>query len=167
MRFIAPFSIAVALLGAVRYTVAGISSPSLLHRSPKDGISSNLSDRDDKKEFIIYPKNGKDEIALKNTEENIKKVAQVQKVFSYRDVNKALLMWTIPVTDEQLQAIKKDNNVELTEENIVAFEEDATVPRPSPAAQLTNGEPHKFKRALEYKTQIKAASELVMVSQPT
>lgn len=75
-------------------------------------------------------------------------------------------MWTVNVNDTQLSAIQKDSGVDLSEENIIDDEEQAAMPLPTAAAGVPNIEPDKARRHLVYTTQIKPASELVMLSQP-
>ncbi len=60
-----------------------------------------------KADYIIYPKTGMDEDALSKKEANIKSITQLSRIFSYRDINKELLMWTVDVTETQLRAIHK------------------------------------------------------------
>jgi hypothetical protein len=61
-----------------------------------------------KAEYIIYPKTGMDEDTLSKTEANIKSITQLPRIFSYREINKELLMWTVDVPETQLRAIQKD-----------------------------------------------------------
>ena len=131
------------------------------------GHSDSMANTDDKKEYLIFPKNGKNEAALKKTEDNIKKITQVNSVYSYRDVQNALLHWLVPVTDSQQKSIREDEGVDGVEENVIAFAPEAAFPRPSPVAQLSDMKPNEFVRNLQYTSQTNAASELVMVSQPT
>ncbi len=72
---------------------------------------SGLEKRDGQKEWIIRPKNGTDTAKLKDTEANIKKIAAVDHVYSYTDINKNLRHWLVAVTDSQLDSIKADDGV--------------------------------------------------------
>lgn len=105
-------------------TVANTTLSSVAQRSRSSQIEFsgfNMTRRYDevKAEYIIYPKTGMDEDNLSKTEANIKSITQLPRIFSYRDINKELLMWTVDVPETQLRAIQKYYDVDLIEENVV------------------------------------------------
>ena len=117
------------------------------------------------KEYVVWPKDGKDETQLTTTEKLIKSLLKLDKVYSYRDIDKELLFWKVKATDNQVKTLKDNVGVQDIEENKDVNEPDAAMPLPSEAPHLMN----KFdKRDLTYTTQAKPdQSELIMVSQPT
>ncbi len=132
------------------------------------GSFSSIAQRDDKKEYVVFPKDGKNEDALRKTEDHIKNITETKDpIYSYRNRFKALSHWLVNATDPQQKLIREYEGVLDVEENIEVFTPHAAFPKPSPKAQLFDMTPNKVKRAPIYTSQTKAASELVMISQPT
>jgi hypothetical protein len=144
----------------------GLLAP--LCTAAEKGSFSSIAQRDDKKERVVFPKDGKYEDALRKTEDHIKNITKTKDpIYSYRNRFKALSHWLVNATDSQQKLIREDEGVLDVEENIEVFTPHAAFPKPSPKAKLFDTTPNKTRRAPIYTSQTKAASELVMVSQPT
>jgi len=119
------------------------------------------------KEYIVWPADGTSNGQLTTTEESIKAVTKATKVYSYRDIDKALVLWTINATDSQISQIKANAGVLQVDLNLDDAAPNNAVPLPSAAARLSDPAARMAKRDIQYTTQLKPSqSELVMVSQP-
>jgi len=117
------------------------------------------------KQHIIWPKDGTDADTNSKTEDFLKGVIQQTNIYSYTDTSKKLVFWLVNVTDSQVGTIKQNAGVRAVQED-TKDELEATLPWPFTPAKLSV--PNKFKRDdVQYTSQTSAASELVMISQPT
>jgi len=148
--------------------VSGLWPTPPLCTAAEKGSFSSIAQRDDKKEYVVFPKDGENEDALRKTEDHIKNITETKDpIYSYQNRFKALSHWLVNATNSQQNSIREDEGVLDVEENVDVFTSHAGLPKPSPKAQLFDMTPKKVKRGSIYTSQTKAASEIVMASQPT
>lgn len=70
------------------------------------------------KEYVVWPADGTNNAQLATTEESIKMVTNSTDVCSYRDIGKALVLWTVTATDSQISQIEANAGVLQVDENV-------------------------------------------------
>ena len=120
------------------------------------------------KEYAVWPADGFNDGQLATTEEFLKKVTNSTSVYSYKDIDKELVLWKVNATDPQISQIKANAGVKQVDENVEVGAPNAVVLLPSAAARLPDPATKIAKRDIQYTKQVKPSqSELVFVSQPS
>ena len=81
---------------------------------------------DERKEFVVFPKDGKNEVALKKTEQNLKMITETTELDSYRNRVGSLTHWLVEATDSQHKLMVEDQGVSGVEENVEVLLPDET-----------------------------------------
>ena len=87
-------------------------------KKPANTPISATSKPPESKEYVIYPKDGHNEAQLAVTEASIKRITNVDSVYSYRDFESALLHWVIDLTEVQLEEVQQLDGIAEIEENV-------------------------------------------------
>ena len=140
MRFFTGFTVLVAL-----FATRSFASP---------GANKFISRAADlaSKEYAVWPANGTNNGQLTTTEEFIKTVTNSTSVYSYRDIDKALVLWKVNATESQISRIKANAGVHQVDENVDVAAPNIAVPLPSAAGRLSNPAAKIAKRDISYTT---------------
>ena len=123
------------------------SSPALsTQKTPKKPVPIPplaTSEPNNTKEYVIYPKDGHNEPQLAATEACINHITNVDNIMPYRDVENALLQWSLHLTEAQLEELQRLDGIEEIQENVQAWKpcrhlEIASIP-PSTHLELITG----------------------------
>lgn len=90
------------------------------------------------KEYAVWPADGTNIGQPTTTEEFIKTVTKSTSVYSYRDVDKALVLWKVNATDLQVSQIKANAGIHQVDENVDVAAPNTAVPLPSAAGRLSD-----------------------------
>ena len=140
------------------------------HHIREDGPSGSRaveerSDNSSPKQQIIWPKDGRDVETNSKTENFLKAVTQQTEIYSYMETEHKLLFWLANLTDSQIDTVRRNAGVDEVQEDTKDVLE-AACPWQCAPTKLPVFD--KLKRdGIQYTSQTSAASELIMISQPT
>ena len=93
--------------------------PHSLESSPRARHTPGpIAQQHEKKEFVVFPKDGKNVAALEKTEQYLKVITETTELYSYRNRFGSLTHWLVEATDSQLKFIVEDEGISSVEENI-------------------------------------------------
>ncbi len=94
----------------------------LVERAPSSEAAPSEAEQK-RDEYIINPKDLKNQEALSKTEANIKSILNVSAIYSYIDQNNVLRCWVVNATEAQIADIGKDEGVRRTMKDCAAFQD--------------------------------------------
>ena len=92
------------------------SSP-LLRKESKDNVQGSHPKRENAKQWLIVPKDGKDKIELAATKELIKQISGYDRVCACTDSSQTLVHWTASLVQAQINIVRELTGVHRVEED--------------------------------------------------